>query len=92
MRYLIGLHSKPLRFPDLALISKRKAVGAHRFKSRVRNLELPPKLKAFVRADISPQIPERVFTPAYNNCIRCFDLIIVHIFSRIKSLCSGDFV
>ena len=53
LRYLIHLHRKPLRRQDLAHISICKALGGQHFKSRLRKLELPPKMKAFFLGDIT---------------------------------------
>ena len=54
--YVRNLRRRPLRLQDIARISIRRAVGGQHFKARVRKLSLPPKMKAFVRADITRQL------------------------------------
>ena len=90
LRYLIHPHRKPLRLQDLARISIRKAVVGQDFKAGVSKLPLPPKMKAFVRADITRQLLKRVTTHNIIFCYMFFDIVIRWIcFHRIdKSLFS----
>ena len=59
--YVHRLRQQPLRLQDLARISIRKSVRGNQFKARLRKLPLPPKMKAFVRADITRQLLRMVF-------------------------------
>ena len=79
LRYLIHLHRKPLRLQDLARISIRKAVGGQHFKSRVSKLPLPPRLKAFVRADITRLLLKRVSNHNIIFYYMFFDIVLVWI-------------
>ena len=60
LSYLIHLHRKPLRLQDLARIYIRKAVGGKHFKAGVSKLPQPPRMKTFVRADITRQLLKMV--------------------------------
>ena len=79
LRYLIHLHRKPLRLQDLARISIRKAVGGQHFKAGVSKLPLPPRLKAFVRADITRQLLKRVSSHSIIFYYMFFDIVILPI-------------
>ena len=79
LRYLIQLHGMPLRLQDLARISIRKAVGGQHFKSRVSKLPLPPRLKAFVRADITRQLLKRVCSHNIIFLHMLFDIVLLWI-------------
>ena len=59
LRYIIHMHRKPLRHQDLARISIRTTVGGKHFKAGVSKLPLPPKMTAFVRADITRILVKR---------------------------------
>ena len=76
LRYLIQLHRKPLRLQDLARISIRKAVSGQHFKVKVRNLPIPTKMKAFVRADITHQLLTRVFADFFYFSVVFFFVFI----------------
>ena len=79
LRYLKHLHRKPLRLQDLARISIRNAVGGQHFKAGVSKLPLPPRLKAFVRADITRQLRKRVSRHNIIFCYLLFDIVILWI-------------
>ena len=67
--YLHRLRQQPLRLHDLARISIRRSVGGNQFKALLMKLPLPPKMKAFVRADITPQLLRMVFLfDCYRSC------------------------
>ena len=59
LQYARALRRQPLRLVNLSRISIRKAVGGQHFEAAIRQLPLPKKMKAFVRADIMPSLLAR---------------------------------
>ena len=59
LQYARALRPQPLRIQDLSRISILKAVGAQDFEAAIRELPLPKRMKAFVRADIIPTLLAR---------------------------------
>ena len=51
----------PLLLADLARISIRQAVGGQHFIRKIEDLPLPSRVKSFVNADFTAQLPTRVF-------------------------------
>ena len=79
LRYLIHLQREQIRLQDLARISIRKAEGGQHFKAWVSKLPLPPRLKAFVRADITRRLLKRVSSHNIIFYYMSFDIVLLRI-------------